>query len=366
LKTVKVAIIGSGAIALANHLPGLALCPQAQLVALCDNNPTTLEQAAREVEVPHTFTDYNELLQKADTDAVIVTTPNFTHAPIALAAIRAGKHVLCEKPLALDAAQCVEMYRAAESANVRHMTAFTYRFVPGMRYMAHLVESGYIGQPYHFRANRFQDWGGRNLGWRQQFALAGSGELGDMLSHRLDYAHFLVGPLARLVAQTRQVYNERGGQPADVEDWVAVLADFRNGATGVWESSKLATGRGEGGNSLDLCEVNGSEGSLAYSLTSPNELLIGKPGGNGLEKVTVPPEFLVYPGSPRDPNVGNPVVTFRYDQDFEFIDAILNERPCRPSFAEGLRVQIIMDAILASARNKEWFDVDYGDVDFER
>ena len=95
------------------------------------------------------------------------------------------------------------MYRAAEDSGICHMTAFTYRFVPAMRYMKHLVDSGAIGSPIHFRAQRFQDWGDRPLGWRQVRALAGTGELGDMLSHRIDYAHHLVGPIKRLVARMR-------------------------------------------------------------------------------------------------------------------------------------------------------------------
>src|SRR5689334_13583616 len=142
------------------------------------------------------------------------------------------------------------MATAAEKAGVRHMTAFTYRFVPAMNYMSHLVKSGFIGEPYHFRSCRLQDWGDRNVGWRQIAKLAGSGELGDMLSHRIDYAHLLLGPIQRIVADIRRFLDTREGQPSDLEDWVTILAEFSgNRATGVLESSKLATGRGEGGRS---------------------------------------------------------------------------------------------------------------------
>ncbi len=351
-----VGIIGSGAIALANHVPGLALCRETALVALCDANPAVLARASQETGLEVTFEDYTALLAHPAVDAVIITTPNHLHPPIALAAIAAGKHVLCEKPLALNFDQARQMYEAAHTARVRHMTAFTYRFVPAMRYMTHLVESGAIGQPYHFRANRLQDWGGRGLGWRQVMALAGSGELGDMLSHRLDYGLAMLGPISRLVASSRRFVDERGGQPSDVEDWVSVLADFEVGATGVLESSKLATGRGEGGQSQDYCEINGSEASLVYYLERPHELQIGRPGGAGLEKLPVPTEFLKWPGSGRDPAQGDPLVTFRYDQDFEFVDAILNDRPCRPSFREGAQVQAIMEAILQSAQESRWVE----------
>ena len=151
-----------------------------------------------------TSTRYEEIVRRDDVHAVIIATPNFTHAPIALAAIAHGKHVLCEKPLALNAADARAMAEAADRAGVRHMTAFTYRFVPAMRYLRHLVQRGDLGQPYHYRSCRLQDWGTRNLGWRQVKKLAGTGELGDMLSHRIDFAHLLVGPMQRLVANLKQ------------------------------------------------------------------------------------------------------------------------------------------------------------------
>jgi predicted dehydrogenase len=241
------------------------------------------------------------------------------------------------------------------------MTAFTYRFVPAMRYMRHLIQSGYIGQPYHFRVNRLQDWGDRYMAWRQSMAMAGSGELGDMLSHRIDYGHFLIGPIARLVASTKHLIPTRydgagNAYPSDVDDWVAVLAEFESGVTGNLESSKLAAGRGEGGKAQDYCEVNGSEGTLIYYLGQPNTLQIGKRGGQ-LETVAVPEEFLKVPGSPRDPHQGDPVQVFRYDQDFEFIQAIVEGRPCQPSFLDGVLAQGVMDAIQLSDREKRWVDV---------
>jgi predicted dehydrogenase len=354
---IGVALIGSGGIALANHVPGIALCPEAKLVALCDTNPATLEKARQITGVTNTTTKYEDILKRDDVHAVIIATPNFVHAPITIAAVAAGKHVLCEKPLAMNFDEAMRMYRAAEAAGVRHMTAFTYRFVPAMHYMSHLVQSGALGKPYHFRAQRFQDWGDRNLAWRQVRKLAATGELGDMLSHRIDYGHFLVGPMKRVTAQLKRFLDMRGGQPSDLDDWVAMLAEFEAGATGVLESTKLATGRGEGGKSRDYCEVNASEGSAVYYLNKPHELKLGRKGGSELETVPVPREFLVWPGSPRDPYAGDPIATFRYDQDVEFVDAILNQRPCRPSFLDGVRVQAVMEAALISDRDKRWTDV---------
>jgi predicted dehydrogenase len=357
VKKIGVAMIGCGGIALQNHLPGFALCPQAQVVALCDTNAAVLDRAKTQTGLSEAFANYQDALKHPGVDAVVIATPNFTHAPIALAAFAAGKHVMSEKPIAMNLVEAKQMLAAAEAAKVVHMTAFTYRFVPAMRYMAHLIKSGAIGQPYHFRAQRFQDWGDRNLAWRQVKKLAASGELGDMLSHRIDFAHMLIGPIQRLVARLKIFVPVRGGQPSDLDDWVSVIADFRNGATGVLESSKLATGRGEGGKSPDVCEVNGSEATIVYQLGKPNEVQMGKKGGSGMQSVPVPEEFLKVAGSPRDVHTGDPVIAFRWDQDFEFIDAIQHNRPATPSLADGARCQAVMQAAIDSDARSAWMEV---------
>jgi predicted dehydrogenase len=358
MTNVGVAIIGTGQIALANHILGLKLLPNARLVALCDNDEATLRRASDQTGVRATFTDYRALLAHEGVDAVIIATPNVTHPPIAIAAARARKHIMCEKPLALNLADALAMLRAAEDADVRHMTAFTYRFVPAMRYMHHLIDTGAIGRPFHFRAQRFQDWADRSLGWRQVKELAGTGEMGDMLSHRIDYAHLLIGPIRNLVADLKTFIPKRGGNVSDVDDWVAMITDFgERDVTGVLESTKLATGRGEGHRGQDTVEVNGSEATVVYSTQRPIELWFGRKGDPDLHRVDVPREFLVYPKSPRKPGEGDPLVTFRYDQTAEFIDAIVNHRPCSPSFADGVRAQAVMEAALQSAKQRRWVDV---------
>lgn len=358
MKPLGVLIIGAGKIALANHLPGIALT-DAKVVALCDSDQAVVESASKQTGIDRTYGDYERAVTDPDVDAVIIATPNVAHPPMVLACAAAGKHVLCEKPLALDVAMAARMLHAAERAGIRHMTAFTYRFVPAMRYARQLVGSGSIGRPIHFRAQRFQDWGDRALGWRQVKALAGTGEMGDMLSHRIDYAHLLVGRFNRIVASLRTFIPQRGGRPSDVDDWVSMLGEFESGATAVLESTKLATGRGEGYGGRDDVEINGSEGTIVYSTQSPLELRIGRPGASDLETVAVPEALRVWPGSPRDPTQGDARVTFRYDQAVEFIDAIRNERPCVPSLREGVDVQAVMDAAEASHRNRKWVDVEY-------
>src|SRR5882762_904752 len=351
------AIIGCGGVTLQNHLPGLALCPDVKVVALCDADAATLERARQQTGIAVTSTRHEDVVKRDDVHAVIIATPNFTHPPIALEAIAHGKHVLCEKPLALNYADAKAMAEAADRAGVRHMTAFTYRFVPAMRYLAHLVKRGDLGEPYHYRSCRLQDWGTRNLGWRQVKKLAGTGELGDMLSHRIDFAHLLVGPMKRLVANLKQWHPLPGGAPNDLDDWAAVLAEFHGGETGVLESSKLASGRNESWRSLDYVEVNGSERSFVFITGEWNKLQTGKVGGPGFETITIPEEFWKVPGSPRQLGKGDPLVNFRYDQAWEFVDAIRNQRPCSPDFHDGARAQAVIDAAVGSTEIKQWVDL---------
>lgn len=349
---VRIALIGTGRVAVANHVPGIRLCRDAEITALADPDPGALEEASRATGVTRTYADPFELLRDAPVDAVIIATPNRFHRDLAVAAAESGRHVLCEKPLALTVEDAAEMLAAAERAGVRHMTAFTYRFVPAMRYMHHLVTSGAVGTPWHFRAQRFQDWGRAALGWRQRMAEAGSGEIGDMLSHRLDFAHYLLGPIVRIAALTQRVWPTRvdaGGAelPSDTEDWVGCLAHFAAGATGVWESVKTATGYAGTITSRDYCEVNGSDGAVVYDLSHPLRVLRATRGA-AYEEEPVPARFRKIAGSPRDPDA-DPYVTFRYDQNVEFVDAIHEGRDASPSFADGLRVQQVMAAIQQSA-----------------
>ncbi|MEY2409748.1 MAG: hypothetical protein QOF48_2418, partial [Verrucomicrobiota bacterium] len=166
MSTLNFAIIGCGGVTLQNHLPGLALCKSVNVTALCDANPVTLETARQQTQAAVTSTHWEEMVARDDIHAVIIATPNIFHPQIAIAAARRGKHVLCEKPLALNHADARAMAEAADEAGVRHLTAFTYRFVPAMRYLHHLVGQGALGIPYHYRSCRLQDWGTRNVGWR--------------------------------------------------------------------------------------------------------------------------------------------------------------------------------------------------------
>lgn len=364
---IRVALIGTGNVTLQNHIPGLMTHPEALITAICDTSAASLDAARKVSNAAKVYTDYQQVIADDQIDAVVIATPNTLHKPIAIAAMKAGKHVMSEKPLGMNFEETENMVAVAKDTGVVNMTAFTYRFVPAMRYMHHLMNEGVIGEPYHFRVNRLQDWGDRAVGWRQVKALAGSGELGDMLSHRIDYGHYLIGPLQKVVAQMRQYMKTRRNtadgttQESDVDDWVGMLAEFTNGTTGVFESTKMAAGRGYYLHSQDYVEVNGSEGSLIYFLSRPHELEIGRIGGE-LERKPVPGKFLKIAGSPRDPHDGDPLQVFRYDQSFEFIQAIVEQRQASPDFADGSRVQAVMDAIMESSERGCWVEVNTSKV----
>jgi predicted dehydrogenase len=358
---VRVAFIGVGAVTAYHHLPGLRLDPRARLVAICDADPGLLERRKAEWDVAHATTDAEALCRSDQIDAVVIATPNDTHRPIAVAAARAGKHVMCEKPLGLNAGEVREMYETARDANVVQMTAFTYRFAPSMRYLRHLLKSGSLGTPRHFRSQRFLDWPETSWGWRQYKARAGAGDLFDMTIHRIDFAIDLVGPIARVCgavarfAPRDQTVDGKPCPPSEVDDWSCLIGEFASGATGVWEGTTLAKGYHRDGFGHEWAEINGSEGSAVYRLHEPNTILMGKTG-HDLAPVPVPAEFLKPAGSPRDPAEGASATVFRYDLMWEFISAIVEGRQAIPSFRDGLNAQLVADAVLASHASRTWID----------
>lgn len=359
---VRVAIVGAGAVSDYHHVPGIRLDRRACLAAICDADEGLLKRRKSEWGVEKTTTDAEALCADPEIDAVVICTPNFTHRPIALAAARHGKHIMCEKPLGLNAAEVREMYGGAEKAGVVHMTAFTYRFAPAMRYLKHLVQSGSLGQPRHFRSQRFLDWPETSWGWRQYEHLAGAGDLFDMTIHRLDFAIDLLGPIervcgavARFAPRTTTV-DGKSCPPSNVDDWSSLIGEFASGATGVWEGTTLAKGYHRDGFGHEWAEVNGSEGSAVYRLHEPNSILLGKTG-HDLAPVEVPAQFLKPADSPRDPREGKPATVFRYDLMWEFVSAICEGRPAVPSFLDGLNAQRIADAVLRSHRERRWIDI---------
>jgi predicted dehydrogenase len=358
---IRVAFIGVGAVTAYHHVPGLALDRRARLAAICDADPALLERRKDEWNVDEATTDAEALCQSDQIDAVVIATPNDTHRPIAVAAARAGKHIMCEKPLALSAREVREMYEAARDAGVVHMTAFTYRFAPSMRYLRHLLRAGSLGTPRHFRSQRFLDWPETSWGWRQYKNRAGAGDLFDMTIHRIDFALDLLGPLARVCgavarfAPRDKTADGKPCPPSEVDDWSCLIGEFASGATGVWEGTTLAKGYHRDGFGHEWAEINGSEGSAVYRLHEPNTILLGKTGQD-LAPVDVPTQYLKPKGSPRDPAQGAPATVFRYDLMWEFISAIVDRRQAVPSFYDGLNAQKVADAVLESHVRRTWID----------
>ena len=360
-RPVRIAIVGAGAVSDYHHVPAIRLDPRAELAAVCDADAKLLQRRRGEWNVEHVTTDAQAIANDPAIDALIIATPNFTHRPIALAAARAGKHVMCEKPLGLSAGEVAEMYTAARDAGVVHMTAFTYRFAPSMRYLKHLVSTGALGVPRHFRSQRFLDWPETSWGWRQYQHLAGAGDLFDMTIHRIDFAIDLMGPLARVCGAVAHFCSRtttvegKSCEPSNVDDWSCLIGEFTSGAVGVWEGTTVAKGYHRDGFGHEWAEVNGSEGSAVYRLHEPNTILIGR-AGSDLAPEPVPREFLKPADSPRDPADGKPATVFRYDLVWEFVSAIVAGRQAVPSFYDGLNAQLVADAVLESYRQRRWID----------
>ena len=254
------------------------------------------------------------------------------------------------------------MYHAARDAKVVHMTAFTYRFAPSMRYLKHLVAAGQLGEPRHFRSQRFLDWPETSWGWRQYQHLAGAGDLFDMTIHRIDFSQDLLGPIARVTGALARFAPRtvtaagEACEPSNVDDWSSIIGEFACGATGVWEGTTLAKGYGRDGFGHEWAEINGSEGSAVYQLHEPNRILIGKTGSD-LAPVDVPQEFLKPADSPRNPAEGKPATVFRYDLVWEFVSAIVEGRGAVPDFHDGLKAQLVADAVIESYRERKWVEI---------
>lgn len=361
-KPVRFAIIGAGAVSDYHHVPAIRLDPRATLTTVCDASEDLLKRRQQEWEATHFTTDFREACTSDQVDAVIIATPNYTHRDIAVTAAKAGKHVMCEKPLGLNADEVRAMYHACRDAGVVHMTAFTYRFAPSMRYLRQLLRQGALGEPRHFRSQRFLDWPETSWGWRQYKDKAGAGDLFDMTIHRIDFAIDLLGPLQQVCgAVARFAARDRTPEgkpcpPSEVDDWSCLIGEFASGPVGVWEGTTLAKGYGRNGFGHEWAEINGSEASAVYRLHEPNTLLLGKTGQD-LAPLAVPQEFLKPAGSPRDPSQGEPATVFRYDLVWEFVSAIVERRDAIPSFYDGLRAQVVADAVLQSYAKKTWITI---------
>jgi predicted dehydrogenase len=238
-----------------------------RLVAIAGRNEEAVAGAAARYGFERWTTQWQELVEDPEIGLFDNLGPNEVHAPATIAAAEAGKHVVCEKPLGRDAEESYELWKRVEATGVKHLCAFNYRFVPAIRLARELVDAGDIGDVVHFRARYLQDWGGDPSldTWRFQSDEAGSGALGDLASHAIDLARFLVGELASVAAIVKTFVPGR-----QVDDAIEAAVEFEVGAVGTIEATRLAFGRK---NALQW-ELNGTKGSLAFDLERLNELQV--------------------------------------------------------------------------------------------
>jgi predicted dehydrogenase len=355
----------------------LPLHPRMRAVA--GREAARVADAADRLGWESTETSWQALVARDDIDLVDVCTPGHTHAEIAIAALEAGKHVLCEKPLANTVEEAEAMTRAAEKAavaGVRSMVGFTYRRVPAIGLARQLVAEGRLGTIHHVRAQYLQDWivdPEAPLSWRLDKTRAGSGALGDIGAHIIDLTqHITADAIGRVSGRLRTFVDERplpaehaglsgtagsGRGPVTVDDAAVFLAEFRSGALGVFEATRFANGRK---NAIRI-EVNGSAGSLAFDFEDMNLLHFfdgTEPGATaGFRRIVVT--------EPDHPYVGAwwpPGHLIGYEHGFthqavDLVRDIAAGTDPTPSFADGLQVQRVLAAVETSSESDSWQEI---------
>jgi len=358
----------------------LPLVPAMQVV--CGRDAARVAEAADRLGWAETETDWRRLVTRPDIDVIDICTPGDTHAEIAIAALEAGKHVLCEKPLANTVAEAEEMTAAAETAaadGVRAMVGFTYRRVPAIALARRLVAEGRVGEIRHVRAQYLQDWIAdpeAPLSWRLDKAKAGSGALGDIGAHIIDLTQHITGQQISEVSGRLETFvkerpvaagdtagtlggggasTERG--PVTVDDAAVFIARFSGGGLGVFEATRFATGRK---NAIRI-EINGSRGSLAFDFEDMNVLELfdasepDETAGFRRILVTEPGHPYVSAWWPAGHGLG-------YEHGFthqvvDLVQAIADGTDPSPSFADGLQVQRVLAAVETSSDTRTWQEI---------
>jgi predicted dehydrogenase len=296
---------------------------------------------------------------------------NDVHAEACIAGAEAGKHLLCEKPMARNASEAKQMLDAARRAGVKHMVAFNYRFVPAVRQAYELVHGGHLGEIRHFRAAYLQDWitdPGFPRVWRLDREAAGSGALGDLGSHIIDLARFLVGEPKAVAAMTKTFVAERppssgGGKTSvDVDDAFAAVIEIEGGCLGTLEASRFALGR----KNRQIFEINGSKGSLSFDLERLNELKVYWLDAEPAETRGWTDVLVTEPTHPFMSSWWPPGHIIGWEHTFvheiaHLLDAIANDRDVEPlgaTFEDGYRNAVVCDAILLSAQEGRRIEID--------
>ncbi len=373
-KTLNIGLIGGGFMGrthsngynrIRNFFPDLEYTPV--LKAVCFRNETKLKAFAEQWGYESTETDWRKLIERDDIDAVDICTPNDTHAEIAIAAAKAGKMILCEKPLARDLAESQGMVDAIEAAGVKNTVWYNYSRIPAVTLAKNIIASGKLGKIYHYRANFLQDWtinenlpqGGEAL-WRMDAAVAGSGVVGDLLSHCVDTAIWLNGGIKEVSGMTETFVKERMHQltgkveQVHIDDACSFFCKFNNGSLGLFESTRYARGH----KALYTFEINGANASIRWDLHDLNRLEYFDNGDEsnlrGWRSIHVTDGEQPYMNKWWVPGLGIGYEHSFVHQVADFLKSLETGEPCSPTFKEALETQKVCQAVLDSAATRSW------------
>jgi predicted dehydrogenase len=344
-----------------------------KLIAICGRDEEAVGEAARRYGYEGYYTDWREMLEDERVQLFDNGGPNDAHAVPSIAAAEAGKHVFCEKPLARSGEEAKQMLDAVNKAGVKHMVAFNYRFVPAIRLARNLIDSGALGQIYHFRAMYLQEWIMPHYNeakiWRLDKEVCGSGAIGDLGAHIIDLGRFLVGELKSVSAMTKTFIHERplpdgsGTGKVDVDDAFVATVEFENGAIGTLEATRFGGGR----KNYEVLEINAEKGSIHFNLERMNELNVfwvdeEPKETQGFHNVLVTEghhPWIDY-WWPHGHIIGWEH-TFVHELT-HLLDCIVNDKDVAPygaTFEDGYRAAVVCDAISESAAAKKQVDIKY-------
>lgn len=324
-------------------------------------------------------TDWREAVARSDIDAVDIVTPNDSHAEIAIAAAKAGKHIICEKPLARTGDEAKSMLDAVKAAGVIHMVAFNYRRAPAVALARRYIEEGRIGRILNFRGTYLQSWSAdpdSPLSWRFQKDIAGSGAVGDIGTHVIDLARYLVGEIAAVNALTSTYVADRPIQSGgidklgtgeknraaprgavDVDDEVMTLLRFAGGALGSIEATRNAHGR----HNFLTFEVHGTKGSLVFNYERRDELRVcfadDPADASGFRTIYTGPAHPYGQHLWPIPGLGIGYTETKIVECHDFLTAVVKGQQPSPNFEDGYRISRIADAILESSSRQAWVPV---------
>ena len=363
-RTVRVGVVGTSWWSDAMYLPALAAGEGIEVTAVAGRDRGRTQAFADRWDIPHTFTDAEAMLTSGLLDAVIIATINDSHYPLTMAALEAGLHVLCEKPLALTLAQAETMARKAAEVGATTLVPFTYRYMPTTRQLKRLIDGGYLGTLYHAHLRYYAGYGrDGTYSWRFDRRLAGAGALGDLGAHYLHLAEWLFGEVTALCAELSSLAPHPARDPAGesyqlLDDSAMLLLRFASGAQGLLHASTLALEDTPYGQVHEI-DAHGSEGTLRQLIDwDERQEIRGARVGEGPSRPLPVPDDVWGPVR-RERVVDTYKDVFRLEGRMvrEFVEAARAGGRLEPDFADGLRVQRLIDAAQRSAREGCWVEV---------